>query len=262
MKNKRVQFLAIGFACALTLSGSSGALAQSWPTPFSNSSDRADQLMARGQYDQALPLYLEAAQTNTFTDRYRAGLALSNAGECARRMKRFGEAKQLFSKSFMMLNSGSHVGDRAVNTMLVRHALCYLAESDFAQAEALLKKCLDNSLGIWTYNYVDLLSASNYAQMIAQVANLRNGSGQRWIVYTTQELAKLSQRPDNIGEIARRGLQQLGVQRSISSDSQSVRPIRPHRQDPYFQPSQGQSRARYGMNGTEWQFQQNSWRAR
>lgn len=256
MKNSHIRHFVLSLACGLSLSGQS-ALAYSWPTPFENTSSqmqRADKLMATGQYAQALPVYLEI-HSNSSGDRYQAGLALSNAGECARRLKRYGEAKQYFSKSFMFLNAGAHVGDRSVNVMLVRHALCYLAEGDYAQAEALLKKCLDNSLGIWTFNYGDLISAANYTQMLVQVANLRNGGGERWVVYTTQELMKLSQRPDNTGLIARRGLEQLGTQRSLSGATMPVRPIQPHRQDPYFQSSGAPWRARYGTNGTEWQFQ-------
>lgn len=265
MKLNNLSKVALGVACSFVLTSGNPCWAFGWPgNSVQTQMATADYLQAKRQYAQALDAYLNIYNQNSGGDRHVAGLALSNAGECARKLNRIQEAKQYFSKSFMMLNSGTHVGDRDVNIMLVRYALCCLAENNYAQAESNLKQCLDNSLGIWTYNYSDLVSAASYTEMLAHVANNRNpGSGERWFSYAVQELNKLAMRSDGVGSMARKNLQRLG---SINPNRISMQPppqqINPPRRDPYFQPDNNRPwRARYGLNGTEQLFQ-NNWRTR
>lgn len=259
VKNKVVQY-GIAFSAALC-----SIISPAFAYP-QEAVMQGNRLVDQGRYEEALSCFKQAAQ-DELSDKQLIGLSLSNAGECCRKLHRFSEAKKFFQQAYDYLqHSGKGVGNRDVNTLLVRYSLCFIAEQNYGRAESLLKQCLENSLGIWTFNYTDLPGSAGYIQMLVSVTNAKDGTGSRWYAHGEQELKRLVVIPGQVGSMAQMALARLrSYEQQFGGVPVATQPpppsVQPHSRDPYFSGSTGyQHRIHYGLNGTEFQFSQPAWR--
>lgn len=222
-------------------------------------------LLRSGRYEEALDSFKQAESSTS--DRYLRGQALSDCGECCLKMKRYREAKDYFNQALPLLNGGVRgIGNRDANTALVRLGLAEYGLDNYPAAEMRIKQAIENSLGIWTYNYADLANSATYIQALIIVANSSGHSGERWYQYGVYELSNLIRQGGSRAMVA-----QIALGRLQSYHDRMERPITPAAQqqfrprsssDPYLS-SSGQympSRARYGLNGTQDQFMANPMR--
>lgn len=223
-------------------------------------------LLRSGRYEEALSAFKQAQ--SSASDRYLKGQALSDCGECCLKLRRYGEAKEHFSQAVPLLNGGVRgVGNIAANTALARWGLAEFVTNNYPAAELKMKQAIDNSLGMWTYNYSDLASAPTYIQALAMIANSKNGSGDRWYQYGEYELSQLVSQGGSRAVVAQMALAKLRNLRDRQtvrrSPSQAQSQVSGRVSDPYLSsPRQYMpSRARYGLNGTQDQFSNNpTWR--
>ena len=223
-------------------------------------------LMQQNRNEEALSQFKCAYYLlDTNLNKHPAGCILSDMGECARRLRRFDEALRYFSQAYPLLRTGpTGVMGRDANVLLMRWSLTYLQMHNIQQARALAKEALDNSLGLFTYNYSDLKNTPVYLEGLAEMSEGQDAYS--LYQYVTGELGRLSLRKNSVGLDAQSALDQVRANRRkrLGLVSDIMPPtIHAHKhamanggRDPYFQPSSyRQSRARYGLNGTESLFQ-------
>jgi len=231
----------------------------------SNQATTASRLLQSGRYEEALESFKQASTSSN--DRYLKGLTLSDCGECCLKLKRYSQAREYFTQAYPLLNGGKNgIGSRETNVCLVRWGLAEFALGNNSLAQSKIKQAIDNSLGIWTYNYSDLSNAASYVQALVMIANAHDGSGGRWYQYGVYELSRLIAQGGNravVAQIALSKLQNYGQSSNRSTPPVSRQQSRPRSSsDPYLF-SSGQyapSRARYGLNGTQDYFMQNTMR--
>lgn len=217
-------------------------------------------LLRAGRYEEALSNFKQAASDSS--DRYFQGQCFSDSGECCLKLKRYKEARGYFEKAVPLLNGGARgIGNREANLALVRMGLADFGLHDYPAAQRHIRAAIDNSLGIWTYNYSDLANSATYIQGMAMVANAMNGSSERWYQYGVQELSRLISQGGSRAVVAQIALGKLEIYRKGTQAHRSSGPasyIQRNSNDPYFsQPNQYRpSRARYGLNGTQDLFAQ------
>lgn len=211
------------------------------------------QLLQGQRYEEALANFKQAADSSL--DRYLKGQCLSDSGECCLKLKRYKEARTYFEQAVPLLNGGIRgIGSREANLALVRWGLADFGLNDHLSAARHIRAAIDNSLGIWTYNYSDLANAATYIQAMVMVANAKDGSGERWYQYGRYELSRLISQGGSRAVVAQIALGRLDAFQRTSPSRSSVNNYRPrYSSDPYLSSSSQYrpSRARYGLNGTQ-----------
>lgn len=260
MSNHQTRTIKNVITCGALIASSTFFFGFGFPSGSAHDSAMAGaQLLQARRYEEALETFKQAAANSS--DRYLKGQCLSDSGECCLKLKRYKEARDYFEQAVPLLNGGVRgIGSREANLALVRWGLADFGLDDHLSAQRHIRAAIDNSLGIWTYNYSDLANAATYIQAMAMVANAKDGSGERWYQYGRYELSRLISQGGSRAVVAQIALGKLETfQRASSARPQASSSYRPrYSSDPYFSASNQYrpSRARYGLNGTQDQFAQ------